>query len=210
MLREKIINLLIRLIIRYPKLMNSILLKKIIVTGHSKAADKFEAIINEQPDYEAPLEEGLRYIKDNHPAPGKVIDLATGTGFAAFKAEEILAPREIAGIDLSAQMLKLAREKAEAKGQENISFKKQDAADLDYGASQFDLAVVSNAPFYLAEISRILRPDGHFLLSLAFGGKVIANNKQRIKEYFSQYDFQVEKISQVERGGLIISQLQRD
>ncbi len=108
----------------------------------------------------------VRLLSDEQPA--RVLDVATGTADLALKVEEMLHPREIVGIDLSAEMLAYGRKKIENKGlSSRISLVQGDAADLPFEEDAFDAALVAfgvrnfedlNAG--LRGIRRVLRPGG--------------------------------------------------
>ena len=107
-------------------------------------------------------------------APQAVLDLACGTGTVS----RLLACRgyRIVGVDLAPEMLRAARERAEAEGLD-IPFHQQDAADLDLGASRFDAALcLFDSLNYILEPERLaqafrrvaqhLEPGGSFLFDV--------------------------------------------
>jgi len=99
----------------------------------------------------------------------KVLDVATGLGgFAGVLKTHLQGYQEIIGIDVSEENLEQARE---YHPEENISFRLMDAARMDFSDSAFDLVSCSfsfhhidNIPAALAEIRRVLKPGGWFLL----------------------------------------------
>lgn len=107
-----------------------------------------------------------RLLSDQQPT--RVLDVATGTADLAIRAERMLHPREVVGIDLSAEMLAYGRKKIERKGlSSRISLVQGDAADLPFSDDAFDAALVAfgvrnfedlNAG--LRGIRRVLRPGG--------------------------------------------------
>jgi Methylase involved in ubiquinone/menaquinone biosynthesis len=80
-------------------------------------------------------------LRARHKAPGAVLDLACGTGIVT----HLLAARgyaPVVGVDLSAEMIAIARTKAAAWNTGGVaSFHVQDLAALDLGEARFDLAV---------------------------------------------------------------------
>jgi ubiquinone/menaquinone biosynthesis C-methylase UbiE len=103
------------------------------------------------------------------PAPERVLDLGTGTGEAAlFLAREF--PRaSVRGIDMSEEMIRLARKKVGLDPDGRVAFTVGDAAHLPYGEDSFDLVTQVNVPPFFAEIARVLRPGGHVIVT-ATGG----------------------------------------
>jgi phosphatidylethanolamine/phosphatidyl-N-methylethanolamine N-methyltransferase len=98
-----------------------------------------------------------------------VLDLAAGTGILALE----LAPRvrKVYGIDISPQMVDLARAKAESLGIGNTEFATGDAYQLSFADEMFDVVVVSNALHVmieperaLAEARRVLKRDGRLIV----------------------------------------------
>jgi len=65
-------------------------------------------------------------------APGmRVLDLASGRGEPAIAAAHRVGPRgRVLGVDVSAEMLAMARERAEREGVDNLELRAMDAADV--------------------------------------------------------------------------------
>ena len=112
----------------------------------------------------------VRLLSDEQPA--RVLDVATGTADLAIKAERMLHPREVVGIDLSAEMLEYGRAKIDRRGlTPRISLVQGDAEDLPFADDAFDAALVafgvrnfSELETGLQEIFRTLRPDGKVII----------------------------------------------
>jgi demethylmenaquinone methyltransferase/2-methoxy-6-polyprenyl-1,4-benzoquinol methylase len=108
----------------------------------------------------------VRLLADEQPA--RVLDVATGTADLALRAERTLHPREVVGIDLSAEMLARGRQKIERRGlSPRISLVQGDAADLPFPDDAFDAALVAfgvrnfeDLTAGLRGIGRVLRPGG--------------------------------------------------
>jgi demethylmenaquinone methyltransferase/2-methoxy-6-polyprenyl-1,4-benzoquinol methylase len=84
----------------------------------------------------------IRCLADDQPA--RVLDVATGTADLAIKAERMLHPREVVGVDLSAEMLRFGRQKLNQKGlSPRITLVQGDAAALPFDADAFDAALVA-------------------------------------------------------------------
>ena len=112
----------------------------------------------------------IRLLDDEQPT--RVLDVATGTADLAIKAEQMLHPREVVGIDLSAEMLAYGRPKIDRQGlSPRISLVQGDAQNLPFGDNSFDAAMVAfgvrnfedlNAG--LKGIRRVLRPGGRLVV----------------------------------------------
>jgi demethylmenaquinone methyltransferase/2-methoxy-6-polyprenyl-1,4-benzoquinol methylase len=102
----------------------------------------------------------------------RLLDVATGTADVAVKAERMLHPREVVGVDLSAEMLHYGREKLDRLGlSPRISLVQGDAADLPFDDDAFDAALVAfgvrnfeDLVAGLRGIARVLRPGGSLVV----------------------------------------------
>jgi phosphatidylethanolamine/phosphatidyl-N-methylethanolamine N-methyltransferase len=101
--------------------------------------------------------------------PGaRVLEVGVGTGLAL---PHYSADKQITGIDLSAEMLALARERVAAHGLNNIAaLHELDAEATGFSDASFDIAVamfvasvVPHPRQLLAEMRRVVRPGGHIL-----------------------------------------------
>jgi demethylmenaquinone methyltransferase/2-methoxy-6-polyprenyl-1,4-benzoquinol methylase len=99
--------------------------------------------------------------------PAKILDIATGTGDLTFAAIK-LRPKEIVGIDISENMLDIARKKLQKKNCTiDIRFEKGDSENILYPDCTFNAAMVAfgvrnfeNISTGLAEINRVLTNGG--------------------------------------------------
>ena len=74
----------------------------------------------------------------------KILDIGTGTGKIALDAAKIVGDRgKVIGVDISAQMLALARNKAHTAKLE-VEFQLADAESLDYPVGYFDRILCAN------------------------------------------------------------------
>ena len=100
---------------------------------------------------------------------GRVLDVGCGTGnLLPFLEAPGYGMQEYVGVDLSPEMLRMARGKPRRVPAGWIT---ADAERLPLPDSSFDVAVTASVLHYwddadaaLAEIRRVLRPDGHLLL----------------------------------------------
>ncbi|MEL7343202.1 MAG: ubiquinone/menaquinone biosynthesis methyltransferase, partial [Bacteroidota bacterium] len=99
--------------------------------------------------------------------PKRVVDIATGTGDFAIEAAK-LKPKEIIGIDISNEMLRVGRDKMKKKGLDQlIDMRNGDSEALELETDSVDAITVGfgvrnfqNLKKGLAEIRRVLRPGG--------------------------------------------------
>jgi len=98
--------------------------------------------------------------------PGeRVLDLATGTGITAIAARERGA--QVTGVDLTAELLAVARKKAADEGFGDIDFREGDAEALPFADASFDVVLSTcghmfapDQPKVAAELARVTRPGG--------------------------------------------------
>jgi ubiquinone/menaquinone biosynthesis C-methylase UbiE len=101
------------------------------------------------------------------PKPGMaVLDLATGTGEPAISlAGRVGAEGHVTALDLSADLLEIARERSRQRKLTNLSFEHADAQRLPFPGASFDLATCRFGVMFFAdvglalrELKRVLRP----------------------------------------------------
>jgi ubiquinone/menaquinone biosynthesis C-methylase UbiE len=114
----------------------------------------------------------------------EVMEFGCGTGTTAVSH----APhaRNILGLDVSKNMLKIARSRAAAAGVTNVTFQRADIVDLDMPDSRFDM-VMGHSILHLlrprarattlAKVHRLLRPRGVFVSSTVCLGDMTAGLK---------------------------------
>jgi len=104
--------------------------------------------------------------------PQQLLDIATGTGDLAILAAETLKPKRIVGADLSEEMMKIARQKAEQRGLSQVmTFQREDCMSLSFQDNSFDAVTAAfgirnfeNLDQGLREMHRVLRPDGRLCI----------------------------------------------
>lgn len=103
--------------------------------------------------------------------PKLILDVATGTADLAIALKNA-APDKITGIDISAGMLEVGREKIEKKGLSKlISLEQADSENLPFPDNTFDAITVAfgvrnfeNLKKGLSEMQRVLKPGGRLLV----------------------------------------------
>ncbi len=98
-----------------------------------------------------------------------MLDLGTGTGSAALAVAERWPQSEVVGVDLSAQMVELARRKIPSDRAGRVSFERGDASRLPYPDASFDLVTLANMIPFFDELARVVRPGGHVVFGFSDG-----------------------------------------
>jgi len=107
--------------------------------------------------------------------PARIMDLCTGTGDLAIRLAKMSKSVEITGYDYSQPMLDLAEKKAMKHNFPKITFTQGDAAAMPFPDGHFDAIGIAFAfrnltfknydtPKFLAEIHRVLKPGGRFVI----------------------------------------------
>lgn len=131
----------------------------------------------------------IRSLKKHNPQ--LMLDVATGTGDFALESIRQLNPAKIIGVDISAGMLEIAREKIAKKGLEG-QFEVQlgDSEGLQFEDDYFDAVTAAfgvrnfeNLEKGLADICRVTRPGGRAVI-LEFSKPRVFPVKQLYNFYF--------------------------
>ena len=106
--------------------------------------------------------------------PGQtIVDLGSGAGNDCFVAGRLVGDDgQVIGVDMTRNMIELAKENAEKLGVSNVKFRLGDIEDLPITAKKADV-VISNCVINLVpdkgaafnEIRRVLKPGGYFSIS---------------------------------------------
>lgn len=105
-----------------------------------------------------------RFLKSSD----RVLDYGCGTGTAACQFSALV--KEIQAIDISSNMIEIAREKSAAGSIENVSFEQGDIFDSKYSNETFNvilafnmLHTVPNPQNVMLRVEELLKPDGLFI-----------------------------------------------
>jgi demethylmenaquinone methyltransferase/2-methoxy-6-polyprenyl-1,4-benzoquinol methylase len=113
---------------------------------------------------------GIAYLKPF--SPGRILDIATGTGDLAIAMHRALNPEHITAVDLSESMMAIGRRKAASSGcAARITFERQDCLALTCADNSFDAVTCAfgvrnfeQIDRGIAEMYRVLRPGGHLMI----------------------------------------------
>jgi ubiquinone/menaquinone biosynthesis C-methylase UbiE len=117
----------------------------------------------------ADFRELAQRVAQQLPQGGSVLEIAPGPGYFCIELAR-LGNYAIRGVDLSADMVRIAREKADQAGAD-VEFQQGNASNLPYPRDTFDF-LVCRAAFKnfaqpvraLQEMSRVLKPGGRGLI----------------------------------------------
>lgn len=130
--------------------------------------------------YDAAWRENLRPAHDAMfemaaPEPGEaVLDVACGSGLVTFRAAEEVGPSgRVLATDISAEMVALVRERAEAFGLAQVTAERREAENLRLEEGAFDLALCGLGLMYVPEpldavkeMHRTLRTGGRMVAAV--------------------------------------------
>jgi SAM-dependent methyltransferase len=112
----------------------------------------------------APLAAALDHVSR---LPARALDIGTGTGTGAFFLASRYRSAEVVGIDLSPEMIALAKAKA-ASRDGTVRFEVADIATFRPGTA-FDLILMMNMPPFFDQVARLLAPGGYVVSIASLG-----------------------------------------
>lgn len=201
-IKSLVITPLIGLIIKHPGIMENRLFLKVMGIFPGKIAGIYDQkVVNSGIDYKTSILEGLRHVRND---PAKILDVCAGTGFTAFSSAERFKDATIEAVDISPEMVRVSQTKAEEKEVTNVTFTVGNAMRLDYPDNHFDLVVTSNAPVYLEEAVRVLKPGGEILVAFSFAGGAFENAREKITELLHKNNVELVKLERAAKGAFIL------
>jgi SAM-dependent methyltransferase len=196
------ISLLVKIIVKHPGFMESKLFLKAMQVFPEMISTRYDDSIEpKEGEYLAPLKSGLINI---HIKPQKILDLCTGTGNAAFTASRLFPDAKIVAIDQSDSMIKIAQKKAIEMNFVQVEFKKENAAKLNEADNSFDLVLTANAPVYISEAIRVLKPGGIFLAAYSYGGDAFLANRAPISVFLNTKGLTLLELKNANKGAYFL------
>lgn len=100
-----------------------------------------------------------------------VLDIGCGTGESTREAARAAVDGHVTGVDLSEEMLGMARGMSLAEGLDNVTFRQADAQTYEFEPASFDLALSRYGSMFFDDpvaaftnVARALRPGGQLVL----------------------------------------------
>lgn len=150
--------------------------KKRLSTFWDRSAERYAR--RPVPD-EAVYQKKLQITRTYFRPDMEVLEFGCGTGSTALAHAPYV--RRIVAIDYSANMIDIARAKAEAAGVDNVTFREASIEDLEGEETQWDavlglsiLHLLDNPEEVMAKVWRMLKPGGAFVTSTACVGETMA------------------------------------
>ncbi|WP_066497107.1 class I SAM-dependent methyltransferase [Abyssisolibacter fermentans] len=133
----------------------------------NKLASKYDKQCSIYDDaYKLSIENSNKILQNDF----DVLEIACGTGLVTFGIAETV--KKIIAIDISNEMIIVAKEKANKLKINNVEFKVADGYNLNYKDESFDAILLFNAlhivkepDMLLNEIYRLLKPNGFLLMA---------------------------------------------
>lgn len=145
-------------------------------TTWNESAEAYVSLMKSLEPFRSDLLDRLGAQSGEH-----VLDLGTGPGEPAMTIAQIVGRTgHVTGVDLSENMVSIARRVAESRGLKNIDFEVMDCAALKFPASKFDAAtccfgfqIFTDPEGAAREAHRVLRPKGRICVGVwSTGDKV--------------------------------------
>lgn len=113
-------------------------MKRIKSPEYSMLARIYDSLMDDV-DYESWADFLDEIIQTHHPAPHSILELACGTGTIALSLDELMC-YNILATDISEEMIRIARQKAERRSTTSVSFQAMNFLDIDLDGT-FDVVI---------------------------------------------------------------------
>jgi SAM-dependent methyltransferase len=129
-----------------------------------READRYDAM-------NGPFGEAMLATADLQPGE-HILDVGCGNGATTLEAAQRVGPQgTVTGVDLSTPMLDLARQRARARGREDLEFREADAQTYQFDPGSFDVVISRFGTMFFTEpveafanIRAALRPGGRLVM----------------------------------------------
>ena len=185
-------------------------------------SDRYQQLPGYHPDADLGLGCGLPTAFAQIHSGDTVIDLGSGAGNDCFVARAETGPEgRVIGIDFSPAMVAKARNNAQNRGLDNVSFIQSDIEHTplpdqtaDVIISNCVLNLVPNKQAVFAEIYRLLKPGGHFSISdIVLTGELPARMKTAAEMYAGCVASAIQKetyLNYIRQAGFTALTIQRE
>jgi len=151
----------------------------------------------------APLEAALAQLQ---PPPTRTLDLGTGTGAGAVALAARFPHALVVGVDLSPEMVALARQKLPADLAHRVTFEVADASSLPFADGAFDLVALVNAIPFFDELARVTAAGGSAVFCFSRGAQTpIYVPPETIETRLGARGFSEHRIFQAGEGVALLS-----
>jgi SAM-dependent methyltransferase len=123
-------------------------------------------------------------------APGKILDLGTGTGIGARALASRFPAAEIVGVDLAPAMIAEAKKLLPEDLAGRVRFEVADASALPFADGEFDLVVLLNMIPFFGELARVTAPVGAIVFGFSSGPETpIFTPTERLRSGLAPHGF---------------------
>jgi SAM-dependent methyltransferase len=141
------------------------LLRRPVKRFFDRAAADWE-VRHRDPERTAPLTAALAAIERG---PRTVLEIGTGTGVGAFLIADRFAAADVLAIDISPEMIEIARGKTGPETGGRVRFEVADVVVLGQHGERFDLVAMFNMPPFFDAVARLVAPGGYVAHASARG-----------------------------------------
>ena len=159
---QRLMRLITAAVVRRPRLWS--LGRRVVVRNFDRLAPQWDELRVDDTRLR-PIAAALAAVPG---APGRVLDLGTGSGGVARLAATRWPRAEVTGADVSPKMVDEARRLARS---DRERYEVADASALPFEDGAFDLVALNNMIPFFDEMVRVLAPGGHVALAYSLGDR---------------------------------------